>query len=43
MLSLDDTKEENLLLIETQTSTESVDLDDWNAADSSTETESEGQ
>ena len=27
--SLDDTKEENLLLIETQTSTESVDLDDW--------------
>lgn len=41
--SLDDTKEENLLLIETQTSTESVDLDDWNAADSSAETESEGQ
>ena len=41
--SLDDTKEENLLLIETQTSTESVDLDDWDAADSSAETESEGQ
>ena len=41
--SLDDTKEENLQLIETQTSTESVDLDDWNAADSSAETESEGQ
>ena len=39
--SLDDTKEENLLLIETQTSTESVDLDDWDSADSSTDTESE--
>lgn len=39
--SLDDTKEENLLLIETQTSTESVDLDDLDAADSSTETERE--
>ena len=39
--SLDDTKEENLLLIETQTSTESVDLDDWDAADSNTETERE--
>ena len=39
--SIDDTKEEYLLLIETQTSTESVDLDDWDAADSSAETESE--
>ncbi len=39
--SLDDTKEENLLLIETQTSSETIELDDLDFDESDTETESE--